>query len=165
MFPFGSDAFESVEALGDVSRHTQPGKRLIRVPATQADSLLSQLGAAPEWLLLEHVPSAPVLANLRQAGHRVGMYLPSDGPHPTNRLGMPVDRSAVLERLRRLALLGAQPFVLADADAITDALHYTELVAPHAERLILLGGTREQRARVEAAFAAARLQLAARSGI
>jgi hypothetical protein len=156
MFPFGADAFESVEVLGDVSPRSHAGTRLIRVPAGQSDGSFSQLGSAPEWLLLERVPAAAVLTSLRQSGHRVGVYLPSDGPHPTNRLGLPLDRSAVLERLRRLALLGAQPFVLADADAITDVLHYAELVAPHAERLILLGGTREQRARIEAAFAAAR---------
>ena len=156
MFPFGADAFESVEVLGDVSVRSQAGARLIRVPSGQCDSSFSQLGPAPEWLLLERVPATEVLGSLIRAGHRVGLYLPSDGAHSTNRLGLPVDRSAVLERLRRLALLGAQPFVLADADATTDVLHYAELVALHAERLILLGGTREQRARVEAAFAAAR---------
>ncbi len=158
MFPLGDAGFDAVAAIGDYPAYSVPGRRLLRLMAQQPDAALAQLQSAPEWVLLERWPGAAALIRAADAGHQFGVYLPSDAPHPTNRLGLPTDRAAALERLRRLALVLGAPrcFVLADADAIADALHYAELVAPHAGRLLLLGGTPEQRARVQAAFAAAK---------
>lgn len=154
MFPFGSDSIEAVAVLGQAGGLSAPGRRLLRLTAQSPDGALLALGPAPEWLLLERLPSPAALRALTVAGHRPGVYLPSDAPHPTNRLGLPTDRAAALERLRRLALLvGPEAsYVLADGDAIGDALHYAELVAPHAARLLLLGGTAEQQGRIREAF-------------
>ncbi len=158
MFSLGDDDIDAIELLGAVSALSRPARRLLRLSVQTPDSALLTLGAEPERILIERWPAVQALKQATEAGHRFGVYLPSDAPHPTNRLGLPTDRSAALDRLRRLALtLGAaHPFVLADADTIADALHYAELVAPHAAQLLLLGGTVEQRARIRQAFAQAK---------
>lgn len=158
MFSLGPDDIDAVEPLGAASALSQPARRLLRFSVQTSDSVLLTLGATPERILLERWPEVSALRRTAEAGHRFGVYLPSDAPHPTNRLGLPTDRATALERLRRLALtLGAEhPFVLADGDAIADALHYAELVAPHAAQLLLLGGTAEQQARIRQSFALAK---------
>ena len=158
MFSLGPDDIDAVELIGATSALSQPARRLLRLSVQTPDSVLLTLGATPERILIERWPAVSALRHAAEAGHRFGVYLPSDAPHPTNRLGLPTDRAAALERLRRLALtLGAEhPFVLADGDAVADALHYAELVAPHADHLLLLGGTAEQQARIRQAFTQAK---------